>query len=246
MNMTNNGGTPARRFPGGIRQNGYIVNNLEQSIESWRALDVGPWIVLPTMVQAMNYRGVAVEPEITIAFANCGELQIEVVQQLNDSPSIYREFLDTAAAVKPARPPPIIVMRLGAVGIRCTPESRSARIQGRSFVTARRNRLPQCDTTPRTIFSYSDRAQRAQSEYEKWDGKVGWKSGMEKWDGKVDYWGGAWRGQGIVCSAIRARRKQMSSRYRSAMHCNPTGMPLLWSPAGMLIAGRFTRLASIA
>ena len=79
MNMTNNVGTAARRFPGGIRQNGYIVNSLEQAIESWRALDVGPWIKLPTMVQPMNYRGVAVEPEITIAFANCGDLHIEVV-----------------------------------------------------------------------------------------------------------------------------------------------------------------------
>ena len=50
-------------------QNGYIVNSLEQAIESWRTLDVGPWIKLPTMMQPMNNRGVAVEPEITIGFA---------------------------------------------------------------------------------------------------------------------------------------------------------------------------------
>jgi catechol 2,3-dioxygenase-like lactoylglutathione lyase family enzyme len=83
-------------FPGPIRQNAYIVGDLDATIERWLRIGVGPWTVLPSFVQAdSEYRGQATAPVVSIAFANSGELQIELIHQEDDAPSIYREFTDT-------------------------------------------------------------------------------------------------------------------------------------------------------
>ena len=41
-----------------------------------------------------EYRGQKTAPVVSIAFANSGELQIELIQQEDESPSIYKEFTD--------------------------------------------------------------------------------------------------------------------------------------------------------
>jgi hypothetical protein len=41
-----------------------------------------------------RFRGHPSRPVLSIAFSNTGSLQIELIQQLNDAPSAYREFLD--------------------------------------------------------------------------------------------------------------------------------------------------------
>jgi len=41
-----------------------------------------------------RHRGAASPVEMSIALANSGDLQIELIQQRNDAPSMYREFLD--------------------------------------------------------------------------------------------------------------------------------------------------------
>jgi hypothetical protein len=41
-----------------------------------------------------DYRGALCEPVLSIAFANSGPLQLELIQQHDDGPSVYREFLD--------------------------------------------------------------------------------------------------------------------------------------------------------
>ncbi|MGA2519727.1 MAG: VOC family protein [Acidimicrobiales bacterium] len=82
-------------LPGPVRQNGYVVRDLDGAIEAWLAAGVGPWLILPSMKQTGSlYRGEPTEPRVTIGFANSGELQIELIMQEDDSPSIYREFLD--------------------------------------------------------------------------------------------------------------------------------------------------------
>jgi hypothetical protein len=87
--------SPRDILPGTVRQNGYVVRDFDQAIEGWLALGVGPWLVLPaTKQEGVFYRGQPTEPVVTIAFANSGELQIELIHQADDSPSIYREFLD--------------------------------------------------------------------------------------------------------------------------------------------------------
>ena len=40
-----------RILPGRVRQNGYVVNDLEHAIDSWLSLGVGPWFVLPATKQ---------------------------------------------------------------------------------------------------------------------------------------------------------------------------------------------------
>jgi len=89
---------PARSptiLPGPIRQNGYVVRHLDAAIDGWLAAGVGPWLLLPHLTQTGTvYRGQPTEPVVSIAFANSGDLQLELIVQENDAPSIYREFLD--------------------------------------------------------------------------------------------------------------------------------------------------------
>jgi len=82
-------------LPGPIRQNGYVVRDLERAIDAWLALGIGPWLVLPHLRQSGSvYRGQPTEPVVSMAFANSGELQVELIEQEDDASSIYREFLD--------------------------------------------------------------------------------------------------------------------------------------------------------
>ncbi len=83
-------------FPGPIRQNAYLVTDLQASIRQWLTMGIGPWIVLPSFTQAdSEYRGEPTAPVVSIGFANSGELQIELIQQEDASPSIYKEFTDS-------------------------------------------------------------------------------------------------------------------------------------------------------
>lgn len=82
-------------LPGVVRQNGYVVRDLDAAITAWCAIGVGPWFTLRDLPQEdFRFRGVASRPVLSIAFGNSGPLQIELIQQLNDAPSAYREFLD--------------------------------------------------------------------------------------------------------------------------------------------------------
>ncbi|HXQ62623.1 MAG TPA: VOC family protein [Acidimicrobiales bacterium] len=86
---------PRAFLPGPIRQNGYVVRDLGRAIDGWLAAGVGPWLLLPHMTQTGSvYRGRETAPVVSIAFANSGDLQVELIAQEDDSPSIYREFLD--------------------------------------------------------------------------------------------------------------------------------------------------------
>ena len=83
-------------FPGPVRQNAYLVPDLQAAIEQWLTLGIGPWIVLRSFAQVDSvYRGRATAPVVSIAFANSGELQIELIQQEDESPSVYKEFTDS-------------------------------------------------------------------------------------------------------------------------------------------------------
>ncbi len=82
-------------FPGPIRQNAYLVPDLRVAISQWLDLGIGPWIVLPSFAQTdSEYRGRRTAPVVSIAFANSGDLQLELIQQEDESPSIYKEFTD--------------------------------------------------------------------------------------------------------------------------------------------------------
>jgi catechol 2,3-dioxygenase-like lactoylglutathione lyase family enzyme len=78
-----------------VRQNGYVVRDIEAALEHWtRRLGVGPFFYFARVpIQDFRYRGGPSPIEVSIALANSGELQIELIQQRNDAPSMYRDFL---------------------------------------------------------------------------------------------------------------------------------------------------------
>jgi hypothetical protein len=83
------------RVLGSIRQNGYVVRDIEAALEHWtETLGVGPfWLFERVPVENFQYRGEPSPIELSIALANSGDLQIELIQQRNDAPSMYRDFL---------------------------------------------------------------------------------------------------------------------------------------------------------
>lgn len=88
-----------RILPGAVRQNGYVVPDLDRAIDQWLQAGVGPWFVLrETEQSAMYFRGKRSDPVLSIAWSNSGDLQIELIQPHGDAPSVYREFLDAGHA----------------------------------------------------------------------------------------------------------------------------------------------------
>ena len=83
------------RFFGEIRQVAYLVPDIEAAMDHWsRVLGVGPWYYNPKVpIRNYRYRGQAYEPHNSVALANAGALQIELLQTRNDVPSMYRDFL---------------------------------------------------------------------------------------------------------------------------------------------------------
>ena len=84
------------RFYGPTRQIGLVVRDVQKAMRYWtEVMGVGPFYVIPEQGFAdFYYRGQpAAGPVITMAFAQSGDLQIELIQQHNDAPSAYREFL---------------------------------------------------------------------------------------------------------------------------------------------------------
>ena len=83
------------RIFGPIAQNGYIVDDLERAMNHWvTKLGVGPFFFVRGMsFERYVYKGRASSPVINVGFANSGDLQIELIQQTNDEPSSYKEFL---------------------------------------------------------------------------------------------------------------------------------------------------------
>lgn len=80
-------------LPGPIRQIGYVVADLDQAMTSWIALGVGPWYVIRGLAQRVTYRGRPCEITLSLALANSGDLQVELIHQDDDTPSIFTEFL---------------------------------------------------------------------------------------------------------------------------------------------------------
>jgi hypothetical protein len=84
---------------GPARQNGYVVPDLDAAIEGWLGIGVGPWIVYPHIpIDGFTYRGTPGELDVSIALANSGPLQIELIEQRDSSPSLYRDFLESNPA----------------------------------------------------------------------------------------------------------------------------------------------------
>jgi len=84
------------RIFGAIRQNGYVVHDIEAALKHWtEVLGVGPFFYAESVKCAwFRYHGQASPLEMSLALGNSGDLQIELIQQRNDAPSMYRDFLN--------------------------------------------------------------------------------------------------------------------------------------------------------
>ena len=84
-----------RHILGPVMQNAFVVPDLEGAIEHWtQVMGVGPFFLFERIAfEEYYFRGRAVKPvSLTIAIAYWKDLQIELIRQLDDSPSIYTEF----------------------------------------------------------------------------------------------------------------------------------------------------------
>jgi hypothetical protein len=83
------------RLFGAISQNGYVVRDIHAAMDHWvNVMGVGPWFYFDRVpIDWFRHRGRDSNLEMSVALANSGALQIELIQQANDAPSMYTEFL---------------------------------------------------------------------------------------------------------------------------------------------------------
>lgn len=81
---------------GPIRQLGYVVDDIEAGMKHWsEVMGVGPWFYNPRVpIEDYVYDGKHYEPHNSVALANSGEMQVELIQIRNDVPSLYRDFMN--------------------------------------------------------------------------------------------------------------------------------------------------------
>jgi hypothetical protein len=77
-----------------IIQNGYVVKDLEAALDHWtRKCGIGPFFLLEHINFArLMFRGQPTKIDMTAAIAYWGEVQVELICQHDDAPSIYTEF----------------------------------------------------------------------------------------------------------------------------------------------------------
>jgi hypothetical protein len=80
----------------GVMQVAYIVPDLKKAMAEYAAnLKIGPWFVSEHFVGTEKlYRGTPSDVDMTIAMTYANQMNIELIQQLNDVPSVYRDVSD--------------------------------------------------------------------------------------------------------------------------------------------------------
>jgi methylmalonyl-CoA/ethylmalonyl-CoA epimerase len=76
-------------------QLGYVPTNIETALDYWtNSMRVGPFFELPHIAyDAVHFRGVETTIDCSLYIAYWGDIQIELVEQHCDSPSLYNEWL---------------------------------------------------------------------------------------------------------------------------------------------------------
>lgn len=97
MNGDGQGG-PLRPVLGPATQLGFVVRDLDAAVHHWiHDLGVGPFLFLDKGTgrppNPSLFRGEEVRLELRLAFGFIGDVQLELIQQVNDAPSPYTEFL---------------------------------------------------------------------------------------------------------------------------------------------------------
>ncbi len=83
---------PLIRYP--IAQYAYVVDDLDEGIRHWvEVMGAGPFFVSRNhRGRDHTYRGVRDEAVFSYAFGQAGPAQVQLIQCMDDSPSIYRDM----------------------------------------------------------------------------------------------------------------------------------------------------------
>ena len=79
----------------GIIQTAYVVKDIRKAIDDWvRDLKVGPWFLIDRFRgEEAKYRGQPSHAESALAMSFAGHMNIELIQPLNDRPSVYHDTI---------------------------------------------------------------------------------------------------------------------------------------------------------
>jgi hypothetical protein len=80
---------------GGVVQTAYVVPDIREAMARWaETLKVGPWFLFERFAPAgTRYRGEPTEAGVALAMAFAGHMQIELIQPLDDLPTVYTETI---------------------------------------------------------------------------------------------------------------------------------------------------------
>jgi len=77
-------------------QTAFVVESVERSMKDFTGrLNIGPWFVtVPFIPAAGRYRGMPTDVRLTLAVTFAGHMMLELIEQHDDAPSVYREVVE--------------------------------------------------------------------------------------------------------------------------------------------------------
>ena len=77
-----------------IIQNAYIVNDLKTACQTWHDIyGIGPFFIMEHLpIEEARYNGTVIDLDISVAFSQSGDVNIELIQQHNDGSSGFRDM----------------------------------------------------------------------------------------------------------------------------------------------------------
>ena len=83
---------------GTVMQLAFVPRDFDAAMAYWTGtMGVGPFFLWKHVaVDTLIYRGQSVRPDFSIALAQWGDVQIELIRQDNDAPSVYRDWNSNA------------------------------------------------------------------------------------------------------------------------------------------------------
>jgi hypothetical protein len=78
-----------------VFQNAWVVDDVYKACQHWIDFyGVGPFYMMEHLdLHNLKYRGAPAELDISVGLAQAGNVQIELIQQFNDGPSVYRDIV---------------------------------------------------------------------------------------------------------------------------------------------------------
>jgi methylmalonyl-CoA/ethylmalonyl-CoA epimerase len=77
-------------------QNAFVPQDFDKALQWWiEVMGVGPFFHIPHVVlEDVRYKGQPSDIQFEMVIGYWGDVQVELIRQLNDAPSIYKAWLD--------------------------------------------------------------------------------------------------------------------------------------------------------